>query len=175
MGVKALSPHKYQLAYVYFGEDKTFLCVTDADGQSEPKVIASFSRPQFISNIVWSNNGQKIAYIVDSGFDDAVVTKAALWVYDFKSMIFWQISSDSTTLAFDPAWSPNDKYLAYSARNELQDFDIYVADISTGKTMFSAGNTGVSDVEPSWWDNNLIGFTVLPENGISSFGRIQIP
>jgi TolB protein len=133
--------------------------------------------PQF------SNDGTQIVF--RSYRDDPSGLKSAIYVMNLDGSGVMQVS-DPAGHATNHAWSPDDSLIAYQSDKNNGYNDIYIYELSSGKTRQLTDNQGlgydnIQDVAPTWicdsttvvWtsdqegDNNIYSHDALPIDGAS--------
>ncbi|MEO7366544.1 MAG: PDZ domain-containing protein [Gemmatimonadaceae bacterium] len=103
----AWSPGGGQLAWLSDVSGEYQLMIGDQSGATKPRVIALPSHA-FFSEIDWSPNGRSM--LIRDNYGN-------LWIVDVASGRFTKVDTDTYDTpgrGFDPVWSPDSKWVAYS-------------------------------------------------------------
>jgi Tol biopolymer transport system component len=128
------------VAYVEAVEDRNiWLCRLGAGSDAPRKVVAS-SRTN--ARPAWSHDGCSIAFVSDRSGEPQ------LWLCDAEGNALRRLTDYPSTSLMSPAWSPDDRYLAYVALIEGQ-AKVCTLDVEQGGiTVLS--EPGTNEMAPSW-------------------------
>ncbi|HLB09977.1 MAG TPA: PDZ domain-containing protein [Gemmatimonadaceae bacterium] len=123
----AWSPDGNQIAWLSDPTGEYQLMIGDQTGASKPRAITLPSLAYF-SKPVWSPNAKHIL-LKD--------TEANLWVVDVSTGKFTKLDTDTYDdpgRGFEPAWSPDSRWVAYSKSLDSHLRSIFLYSFATGKT-----------------------------------------
>ena len=122
----SLSPDGKRLAYFSDASGEYVLTVRDNQSGKET-AIAIEPQPSFYRELIWSPSGNHIA------FSDK---RLGIWLADLSKGQVTKIDSSGSSAQglFQPNWSPEGKYLAYSKYGENRLPAIYVYDLAAGRS-----------------------------------------
>lgn len=161
-----------------YRSDAADICVIDADGSHQVRLTSNHVADQ---SPVWSPDGSRIAYI--SGDSIYIMNsdggnQRQLVVHPRPNTGLYYNQPDSVT------WSPDGKYLTFSACLEMQDRNIYIVDVNSGTLTNLTAANGAQDTSPRWMpDSRQIVFlsshlsdneTCDPSPHLSTTSRLKI-
>ena len=135
------SPDGSQIVFSSSMAGNPELYVTDVNG-GRPKRLTNSNGANMSAS--WNpKTGQTIAFVSDRGGVPQIYSMNAdgtsVSKYDLPDMGY----------VIDPAWSPNGQILAFSWRRPSGNYDIYVMEAATGKTLEITRDSGRNE-RPSW-------------------------
>jgi TolB protein len=135
------SPDGSQIVFSSSMAGNPELYVTDVNG-GRPKRLTNSNGANMSAS--WNpKTGQTIAFVSDRGDVPQIYSMNAdgtsVSKYDLPDMGY----------VIDPAWSPNGQILAFSWRRPSGNYDIYVMEAATGKTLEITRDSGRNE-RPSW-------------------------
>ena len=155
------SPDGKTIAYFSDASGEYKLVLAPADGAGAKREI-TLEKAKFYYTAEWSPDSKKLLY------HD---TDLNLWVMDVangKAKIVGRDPWMVPTRTMNPRWSPDSKYIAYSAHLNSMYKAIFVADVETGKnTQFT---DGLADAVWPTWDasGKYLWFMASTDFGLSS-------
>jgi Tol biopolymer transport system component/DNA-binding winged helix-turn-helix (wHTH) protein len=145
----AWSPDGRRLAFVCIQASLRDICIVDADGRHERKVVTA---PEDDIDPAWSPDGKRLAFARVRGRGWEVYTvDAAGGVPTRVTLEGWS--------ALDPHWSPDGRRLAVSQWRGSEDFDITVMNVDGSEPTALTSGPDV-DLDPVWSpDGSRIAFS----------------
>jgi len=138
----AISPDDRRVLYVHSYEGQDALVITDLDGENFPQKVAQGA--DFYMQPVWHPGGEKIAW-VEWDHPQMPWDGTRLMLSDFAETK--QLEGDANTPIFQPAFSPDGRYLSYiKADGDWEQLVIF--DLDTGKKRILVSGTTLA--MPAW-------------------------
>ncbi len=162
----AVSPDGKKVAFIAHGE---VFAASTKDGGAAQRLTHT---PGAESEIVWSPDSRRIAYVSERGVD------TVLCEYDFATGLERRLTTGGG-LDSAPVWSPDGRKLAYI----LADRELHVLDLGDGKagrstlqdrTLFT-GALGSGDGDPPVWspDSRSVAFVVVDHKSFANLNVVE--
>ena len=120
-------------------EDQVFdMYIMDINGNNQERITTSHVDTNFPAP---SPNGRRIAVAYDSPDGG---------IFMINDDGTWEFAITSGIVAFEPAWSPDGKKIAFCKQINDWSYNIYVMDVDGGDLTRLTTNTIYSDETPSW-------------------------
>lgn len=175
LAAPVISPDGQRVLYVHSYEGEDSLVLASMNGKNFPTKIAHGA--DFYMQPVWHPSGKKIAW-VEWNHPQMPWDGTRLMLSDFKTHTFLTGSED--TPVFQPAFSPNGRYLSYIAEDGEWE-SLFLYDLEEGKVRTLLSDAVLS--MPAWiqglrmhawaWDSSHI-FYVRNERGTQTLWVVDI-
>ncbi|MBD0371156.1 MAG: PD40 domain-containing protein [Pyrinomonadaceae bacterium] len=166
----AWSPDGKWIAYFSDESGENELHIREAAGAGAVRRISIEQRPSFYSELVWSPDSKKLA------FADAHLS---LWYVELERGAR-AVKADTALLSdgtkyFQPFWSPDSNWLAYSKYQPNRQRTVFLYSLQTGKSF----QVSASDTDARWptFDQNgkYLYFTGSTNTGPVKYGMSSMP
>ncbi len=150
----AVSPSGKYLLYVHSADRSDMLALVDTQGETEPQKL--HQDHDFYMQPCWHPQGNRIAWVAwnhpympwDSSalYLGTISSEQGLPVLTSQEVVAGELAGD--TAIFQPAFSPDGRYLSY-ASNESGWFNVYLLDLKSGKKELVVGEEAEYGA-PAW-------------------------
>ncbi len=142
LAAPVISPNNQRVLYVHSYEGKDSLALANLDGANFPQKVAQGA--DFYMQPVWHPSGEKIAW-VEWDHPQMPWDGTRLVLSDFSETKF--LAGDADTPIFQPAFSPDGRYLSYIAQDgEWENLNLY--DLDSGEKRILVSDATLS--MPAW-------------------------
>jgi|GEM_PF-5229962 len=155
------NPTVTRTAYIVRSETGFHLCI-ESTISTERLELFSIDSPQFLSDIVWSNEGMKIAFTVQDG-NPVVAYEKVIHIVDLLTLEVARVNPDDVPVAQHIAWSQEDTYIAFTGyKSQTDDYDIFIVNATSLELVVRMGKYEENDMEPSWSSDTDMHFISFP-------------